>query len=114
MQGGRRQHARPPDASLTGFAAHAEPLKACLWGYVKTASGFACHPPASQCRPADFVPESVARVAPVDAVVSPPAAQILFGYPLVREGGVQLSCAELSCVDGTCCCAATLADDGLA
>lgn len=36
---------------------------------------------------ADYIPASVSRVAPVDAVVSPPCSQILLGYPLVRPGG---------------------------
>lgn len=34
----------------------------------------------------DFEAKSVAGVAPVDVVVTPPASQILLGYPLVRAG----------------------------
>ena len=45
--------------------------------------------PPRPCAPlvqphADYIAESVASVAPVDVVVSPPCNQILMGYPLVR------------------------------
>ena len=33
---------------------------------------------------ADYVPDSVSRVGPVDVVVSPPASQSLLGYALVK------------------------------
>lgn len=43
-------------------------------------SNACCNPAPTR---ADYLPESVATVAPVDVVVSPPCSQILFGYPLV-------------------------------
>lgn len=39
---------------------------------------------------ADYLEDSVARVAPVDVVVSPPCSQILLGYPLVGRAVVGL------------------------
>ncbi|KAL4448826.1 hypothetical protein ABPG77_007543 [Micractinium sp. CCAP 211/92] len=44
---------------------------------------------------ADYLPDSVAAVAPVDVVVAPPCSQILFGYPLVKGSTDTLSLLKL-------------------
>ena len=57
----------------------------------------------SNPQPADFVPESVARVAPVDAVVSPPCSQILMGYPLVSGSACLAAWAGCACLASLVC-----------